>query len=72
MLEGSLWKDVYNAQYNQNALSFIKFGLITGEPYTFRVFAVDFNGKSDPSSSLTVYACGIPSTFEAPTFVVSD
>jgi len=48
------------------------FGLTAGEKYSFRVFSVNFNGKSDPSDMLTVYACGVPSGMAAPTYVASD
>lgn len=48
------------------------FGLNAGQQYTFRVFAVNFNGKSLPSLSLTVYACGMPSGMASPTYVASD
>lgn len=48
------------------------YGLTTGEQYTFRVFAVNFNGWSVASSTITVYACGVPSDMAAPTFVSSD
>lgn len=72
MLVDSLWVEVMNEVYNQNADTFTMFGLTTGKEYTFRVYAVNFNGKSDPSSTLTVYACGVPSNMAAPTFVASD
>lgn len=48
------------------------FGLTAGQQYTFRVFSVNYNWKSDPSSELTVYACGVPSGMAAPTYVASD
>ncbi len=48
------------------------FGLETKEQYSFRVFGVNFNGQSEPSSVLSVYACGIPSLLQPPTFVSSS
>ncbi len=48
------------------------FGLTAGSQYSFRVFTVNFNGKSLPSSVITVYACGVPSGMAAPLYVASD
>ena len=72
MLQGNKWVTVYDAKYNQDALSYTMYGLTTCERYSFRVSSVDFNGMSIPSAVKTVYACGIPSDFAAPTFVQSD
>jgi hypothetical protein len=63
---------VYNAEYDSNALSFTMFDLTVSETYQFRVLAINFNGYSDPSSAIPVYACGLPSGLERPTFVESD
>lgn len=60
MLVGTSYETIYDASNNPDALSFTKFGLIPGEQYTFRVYAVNFNGLSDPSDTVTVYACGLP------------
>jgi len=40
------WIDVYDASNDPDALSYTHFGVITGESYVFRVFAVNFNGRS--------------------------
>ena len=72
MLIDSLWIEVKNAKYDQNFHTFTMFGLTSGLQYTFRVISVNFNGKSAPSTPITVYACGIPSGLAAPTFVASD
>jgi hypothetical protein len=40
------WIDVYDASNNPDALKFEKYSLETGKKYTFRVFAVNFNGRS--------------------------
>lgn len=40
------WVDVYDASTNPDANSYIWYGAITGEIYTFRAFAVNFNGRT--------------------------
>mmetsp|Transcript_30242 Transcript_30242/g.29561 ORF Transcript_30242/g.29561 Transcript_30242/m.29561 type:complete len:230 (+) Transcript_30242:2732-3421(+) len=71
MLVESKWETIYDASTNPDALSHTQFGLNTGEEYLFKVNAVNFNGPSDDSSILTVYACGVPSGFAAPRYVTS-
>lgn len=46
-------------------------GLKTAKQYTFRVFAYSFNGKSLPSTSFDIYACGLPKDMAPPTYVIS-
>lgn len=72
MLIDSQWIEVKNAQYDQNYLQFTMFGLTAGTQYTFRVFSSNFNGKSDPSETITIYACGVPSGMAEPKYVASD
>jgi hypothetical protein len=72
MLDGTSYSTVYDASNNPDALSYTKYGLTAGELYTFRVYAVNFNGLSDASSTVEVYACGLPEDQPKPTFVSSD
>ena len=71
ILDGNSWVMAYDASSNPNALSYTHYGLTAGEEYSFRVFAVNFNGYSDASTTLTEYSCGLPSGFAAPTYVTS-
>jgi hypothetical protein len=65
------WIDIFNAAHNSNALSTTVFGLQTAKPYRFRVFAVDFNGRSEPSPEFQIYACGLPRFMSPPQYVDS-
>ena len=40
------WVDVLDASQDLDTRSHIWYGAVTGETYTFRVFAVNFNGRS--------------------------
>lgn len=60
MLVGTAYETVYDASNDPDATSYTKYGLTAGEEYTFIVYAVNFNGFSDASDSVTVYACGLP------------
>jgi hypothetical protein len=40
------WVDVLDASTDADTLRYVHFGTVTGETYTFRVFAVNFNGRS--------------------------
>jgi hypothetical protein len=46
--------------------------LKTGKLYKFRVFASNFNGLSNPSEEIDVYACGLPRKLNPPTYVASN
>ena len=69
--DDDIWDEVFSGQTNPNALSATVPGLQTGKQYTFRVFAYNFNGKSSPSNSFMIYACGLPKDMAAPTYVAS-
>lgn len=60
MLDGTVWNNIYDASNNPDADTFTMLGLVTGVEYSFRVFSVNFNGYSLPSSTLNVHACGLP------------
>lgn len=49
--DNDIWTEVFNAQFNPNALSTTVIGLKTAKQYTFRSFAFNFNGKSLPSGT---------------------
>ena len=66
-----IWQEVFDARTNPNALTATITGLKTGKQYTFRAFAYNFNGKSLPSSSFAIYACGLPRDMAPPTYVIS-
>lgn len=66
------WIDIFDASHNSNALSTTVFGLQTAKPYRFRVLAVDFNGRSEPSSEYQIYACGLPRFMSPPQYVDSS
>ena len=66
------WTVVSNQRSNPNALSAKVSGLTSGKKYSFRVFAADFNGLSDSSPVVDVYACGLPRRISEPTYVYSD
>jgi hypothetical protein len=40
------WVDVLDASTDADVLSYKHYGLVTGNTYAFRVFAVNFNGRS--------------------------
>jgi hypothetical protein len=69
--DDDIWRVVFDASNNPDQLSTIVDGLITAKYYTFRVFSTNFNGRSIPSNVFSVYACGMPTNFDAPTYVIS-
>lgn len=62
----------YNGATNPSQLFTTITGLISGQAYVFRIYAVNINGNSSSSSTLTVYACGLPSAPAAPTFLSTN
>jgi hypothetical protein len=46
---------------------------VTGETYIFRVFAVNFNGRSTAiGNTVEILTCGLPLYFAQPTYVTSS
>lgn len=66
------WSQVFEAINNPNALRATVYGLKTAKLYSFRVYAVDFNGNSKPSNVYQIYACGLPRFLDAPRYVRSN
>lgn len=71
LFNSSIYETVYDGSTNPDLLQTTVTGLQTGELYKFRAYAVNFNGKSDPSPDYQVYACGLPSFFDKPNFIES-
>lgn len=69
LLDDDTWSEVFRAETDPNALTATVYGLTTSKLYFFRVFALDFNGMSEPSSTYQIHACGLPRYFNAPTYV---
>jgi titin len=55
------WVDVLDASTDADRLAYVHYGAVTGETYTFRVFAVNFNGRSSQVGNyVQILACGLP------------
>jgi titin len=66
------WADVLDASQDADTLSYVHYGAVTGETYTFRVFAVNFNGRSSqPGGTVAILACGLPRLLDIPVRVTS-
>ena len=66
------WVDVLDARTDADADSYVHYGAVTGQTFTFRVFAVNFNGRgSQAGAPLAILACGLPRYMEQPTLVTS-
>ena len=71
MLDDDNWVQVFDSVNNPDRLRATVFGLQSAKLYTFRVFAYDFNGPSQPSKIFKIYACGLPRYFSPPRYVWS-
>jgi hypothetical protein len=49
LLDDDNWEVVFDAKYNPDALNATVRDLQSAKLYSFRVFAYDFNGISEPS-----------------------
>jgi hypothetical protein len=67
------WYDVLDASTDPDALSHTQYGAVTGETYSFRVFAVNFNGRSSiGGNTIEILTCGLPLYFAQPVYVTSS
>jgi hypothetical protein len=60
---GSIFELIYDGSEDNNNLYYLKQGLTNGLLYTFRVYALNFNGMSVASAEATYYACTAPAGF---------
>ena len=63
--------EVYNGERYPNVNEFNLGNLVTGNPYRFKVSALNINGESDASASTTIYACLKPTNVAAPYYISS-
>lgn len=66
---GGYFVTIYDGSFDSGTLSFLKSGLTEGLLYTFRVYSLNYNGKSQPSQTASFYACIAPSGFGKPAIV---
>lgn len=66
---GSQFSVIYDGSQDNNSFEYLKQGQTNGLLYTFRAYAVNFNGVSVPSETATYYACTAPSGFNRPEIV---
>jgi hypothetical protein len=67
------WVDVFDASSDADAARYVHYGAVTGETYHFRVFAVNFNGRSTAlGNQVAILACGLPLQMDLPTRVTSS
>lgn len=66
---GSQFSLIYDGSEDNNNLEFLKEGLENGMLYTFRAYALNFNGMSVASETATYYACTAPTGFARPEIV---
>jgi hypothetical protein len=66
---GSQFSTIYDGSTNNGKLNYLKEGLTNGLLYTFRAYAINFNGISLASEYGTYYACTAPSKFRRPEII---
>lgn len=64
---GGQFSTIYDGQANNAQLFHLQTNLTTGLLYTFRVYAINFNGDSEASALASYYVCMAPSEFAGPT-----
>lgn len=63
---GGQFSTIFDGSYQPGVYSFLKSGLRTGLRYTFKVYAVNFNGLSLASPTSSFFVCTVPTGFAAP------
>lgn len=63
--------EVFDGEGFPNVDEFNLGNLVTGNPYRFKVSALNINGESDVSDSTTIYACLKPTNVKAPYYISS-
>lgn len=67
--KGGSFSTIFDGSFQPGVTHFLKRGLTTGYKYTFRAYAINYNGLSLASPSAEFYACVNPSSFAAPSVV---
>ena len=67
--QGGQFTQIYDGSNENNNLFHLKSGLKNGLRYSFRAFAVNFNGISQPSQIVSYYACTAPTNIDKPHIV---
>lgn len=57
---------MYDGSRNANVRTYLIDNLVTGNSYTFRLIAVNFNGEGPASSPITLKSCTAPSSIDPP------
>jgi len=60
---GGQFSTIFDGSFQPGVTEFKKTGLRNGLKYSFRVYAVNFNGQSDPSPVASFFACSAPTNF---------
>lgn len=67
--KGGSFSTIFDGSFQPGVTHFLKTGLTTGYKYTFRAYAVNYNGLSLQSPDGVFYACSSPTLFSAPTVI---
>lgn len=67
--KGGAYTTIFDGSYQPGVTYFLKTGLTNGLYYSFKVYAINYNGMSSASPVASYYACAEPTNFAAPTIV---